>query len=426
MQKTRAMWRSLVPAALCSALASLLIVAVGPGFTKDSAEKENGNSAAETTATDHGPPEGVGGGNDGSNGNSDHAQASGGNSQTAGGGNSDHDGDADSDPGTALEDGHSAEPDANPSDNAHPSGKDRSEENGGSGNQGKAESNPDDSKGPERFEGGRGDDKPQGPGGNDRNDQDGNNGCGNDDDFDDDNNGHCGRPTPTNTPDCTGDNNPHNNKRCDEGEPDCTGDTNPHNNNRCEPDLVCPAGTKHEGKKPPGGDMSKCDNGNNDKVTICHHTGSQTNPWVVITVSENALPAHLAHGDMYPVPAGGCNAPPPPPRCPAGSDLEGQVMPGGDIRNCYTNTPPPTEVCPAGTDRAGRPMPQGDIRLCNDDVRGDIISKRPRNSDDEVLAERSARGKLLPFTGANILAYLILALELVGAGLLIVRGRKRR
>lgn len=33
------------------------------------------------------------------------------------------------------------------------------------------------------------------------------------------------------------------------------------------------------------------------KVTICHHTGSQTNPMVTITVSRNALPAHFAHGD---------------------------------------------------------------------------------------------------------------------------------
>jgi hypothetical protein len=33
------------------------------------------------------------------------------------------------------------------------------------------------------------------------------------------------------------------------------------------------------------------------KVTICHHTASKKNPTVTITVSENALPAHLAHGD---------------------------------------------------------------------------------------------------------------------------------
>lgn len=33
------------------------------------------------------------------------------------------------------------------------------------------------------------------------------------------------------------------------------------------------------------------------KVTICHHTHSKTNPTVTITISRNALPAHLAHGD---------------------------------------------------------------------------------------------------------------------------------
>ena len=42
------------------------------------------------------------------------------------------------------------------------------------------------------------------------------------------------------------------------------------------------------------------------KVTICHRTGSESNPYVEITVSQNALPAHEAHGDIIPVPAGGC------------------------------------------------------------------------------------------------------------------------
>src|SRR4029079_1002713 len=39
---------------------------------------------------------------------------------------------------------------------------------------------------------------------------------------------------------------------------------------------------------PQGGSNSN----DNSKVTICHNTGSATNPWVEITISTNALPAH--------------------------------------------------------------------------------------------------------------------------------------
>ena len=36
----------------------------------------------------------------------------------------------------------------------------------------------------------------------------------------------------------------------------------------------------------------------NEQVTICHRTHSEPNPWVAITVSEDAVPAHLEHGDF--------------------------------------------------------------------------------------------------------------------------------
>ncbi|MDQ3914902.1 MAG: hypothetical protein M3323_06155 [Actinomycetota bacterium] len=111
----------------------------------------------------------------------------------------DNDGDADSDSGTAYtedddtNDGNTPNNVPDDGDNAHPSGKDRSVENGGSGNQGSSESDPDDDgRGPDRSNGGP--DKPNGSGGADKADQDGNNGCGNDDDFEDDNEGWCGKP----------------------------------------------------------------------------------------------------------------------------------------------------------------------------------------------------------------------------------------
>lgn len=37
-----------------------------------------------------------------------------------------------------------------------------------------------------------------------------------------------------------------------------------------------------------------------EKVTICHLTQSQTNKYVWITISVNALDAHLAKGDFIP------------------------------------------------------------------------------------------------------------------------------
>jgi ABC-type sugar transport system substrate-binding protein len=59
--------------------------------------------------------------------------------------------------------------------------------------------------------------------------------------------------------------------------------------------------------------------GHPGKTTICHHTSSETNPWVQITVSNASLKAHHNnHGDIIPAPAEGC---------PSGGDDGG----GGDI-----------------------------------------------------------------------------------------------
>jgi hypothetical protein len=46
--------------------------------------------------------------------------------------------------------------------------------------------------------------------------------------------------------------------------------------------------------------------GHAGKTTICHHTGSATNPYVLITISDNAIPAHVKHGDLLPGPSGTC------------------------------------------------------------------------------------------------------------------------
>jgi TRAP-type C4-dicarboxylate transport system substrate-binding protein len=40
-----------------------------------------------------------------------------------------------------------------------------------------------------------------------------------------------------------------------------------------------------------------------DKITLCHVTGSESNPVVEITVAMKALATHLAHGDFL-IPVG--------------------------------------------------------------------------------------------------------------------------
>lgn len=74
------------------------------------------------------------------------------------------------------------------------------------------------------------------------------------------------------------------------------------------PASGCPGGSK-------GGHDKDDDDGHghgSKKITICHATGSEKNPYVVITIPEKAWwnghkDGHNGRADIYPVPAGGCD-----------------------------------------------------------------------------------------------------------------------
>ena len=174
--------------------------------------------------------------------------------------------------------------------------------------------------------------------------------------------------------DCTGDTNPNNNQSCNPP-PDCTGDFDPTNNGVCIP-PVCPPDSDFPGQALPGGDIRNC-------------------------YEE------------------------PPILCPPNSNLAGQPVPGGNVANCFTTQPPPPR-CPPDTDLAGQPIPGGNIAFCDEDVLGDLI-----DNDGDIegnLQERPAvqGGRVLPFTGVSIFGYLLVGLELMLVGMFAMRARRRK
>ena len=78
------------------------------------------------------------------------------------------------------------------------------------------------------------------------------------------------------------------------------------------------------------------------KVTICHHTGSESNPTVTITVDTHAWPAHEKHGDTL----GACPVVEPTPEPTVEPTVEPTIeptpAPTGTIGVPETGTPEPT------------------------------------------------------------------------------------
>ena len=91
-------------------------------------------------------------------------------------------------------------------------------------------------------------------------------------------------------------------------------------------------------------------NSGSHKTTICHATGSETNPYVLITVDNHALKAHSKHQDDQdiipaPVDANGkayCPTPPGPTDNPPPTVTTPPVTPTADVSPAATTAPAAT------------------------------------------------------------------------------------
>jgi hypothetical protein len=173
-----------------------------------------------------------------------------------------------------------------------------------------------------------------------------------------------------------------------------------------------------------------CDTTRRDRDTICY-TDDNGATWSVITDDEDEIDDLLKDSPLnHRVPRGtspdDCDEEIE--ICPEGTDLEGEAMP--DDREC--DIPPVRNqgrpLCPAGSDMAGLPVPQGVVANCWKDAVLPALIDRPANP--AVLPGRipgrppTEQPGVLPFTGASVLAFLVLALQLIAAGTLILRGKK--
>jgi hypothetical protein len=197
------------------------------------------------------------------------------------------------------------------------------------------------------------------------------------------------------------------------------------------PHLVVPSGSKpgagsspiQAGKSHPHHGLNAQGHGPQGKTTICHATGSATNPYVEITISDNALPAHTTHQDgrdIVPAPAGGCPGaapvtPPPSPKPPAPVPGAGAGTPAGGTAAAAPAATP--AVTPAVPTPAATP-PRQQVKS--------VPTKTNTVSSTPVVTTPTQQVKgQLPFTGLNVWLLFMLGLMslLLGAGLRLASRR---
>jgi hypothetical protein len=292
---------------------------------------------------------------------------------------------------------------ADDGDNRHPSGKDRSVEHGGSGNQGKSASDPDGMKN-------GGADKPNGPGGIDKADQDGNNGCGNDDDFEDDNNGNCGgkahvkpeasKPAKADT--CSCDHTPPTVKPAEHPKPVKAEHPKPVKEEHAKPAVV---------EHPKDHGTTSCDRRNDERGQRAVRAEHQK------TVVPVTVPTPPAETPAVDVPTPVLGTPAATPICDNAAGMEADVLAG-----CQQAASVPADVL--AEHAVAAPASAETPTTLPTRVLAAEATAPSSNGGGNVVA--TAAGAALAFTGSNIVVLLAAALITLLVGWVLVRADRRQ
>jgi hypothetical protein len=184
---------------------------------------------------------------------------------------------------------------------------------------------------------------------------------------------------------------------------------------------------------PTGGQPGAGGGGGSDhaKITICHRTGSETNPFVVITISENAWPAHQQHGDIHPVPAGGCPTPAAPTTTTAAAVAKTAATPAGATATTTATTA--TAQAPVVVQGTASTKSKSSVATTTSSKpaaeKGGSTAVADEGSETAVLgtARRlgaTVRRQNLPFTGTPLWIPLLAGAALVATGVGLRRWRQ--
>jgi hypothetical protein len=182
------------------------------------------------------------------------------------------------------------------------------------------------------------------------------------------------------------------------------------------PGSGCPgAGTSEE--HPPGNESGK--------TTICHATGSATNPFVLITISNNALPAHQAHQDgrdIIPATGGTCPGATQEQQPPGLTPGETPGVTPGAVPNAPGQTGVLGESTTSPTGSNGSNATPNNVN-----VLGESTGSAPSASTSPAATgTRASSSNGLPFTGTDAIIVAILGLAALLLGVTVRRATTNR